>query len=270
MAAAYTEAAATAAREVLLAGRAWASTAHPAVVALVVVAALLTLAAAAQGVKEARYSYIPGPPGYPLLGHMPYLLSEPWLRFAEFAAKYGPVYRLWVFGKLFVVVTDPELVKQIFVTRRAHFPKDKWTYKYFTCVGWGRGWGWGRGDGSPPPPWHFYPTKPPGVNNSCPLQRPSPLPHSPTPAPPHPHPHPRPPRSDILGNGVVTSEGAAWKHKRQLLNPAFNFAALERLQTSVFDQATARLVCVWLKDMGGGGTCSCSVPSHLGHTFGSC
>lgn len=212
MAAAYTEAAAAAAREVLLAGRAWASTAHPAVVALVVVAALLTLAAAAQGVKEARFSYIPGPPGYPLLGHMPYLLSEPWLRFAEFAAKYGPVYRLWVFGKLFVVVTDPELVKQIFVTRRAHFPKDKWTYKYFTCVGWGRGWGWGRGDGSPPTV-AFLPHQATRRQQQLPSAAPLPPPsftntRSPTPTPTLQR-HPGQRRGDVRGRGVEAQAAAA-------------------------------------------------------------
>lgn len=40
---------------------------------------------------------------------------------------------------------------------------------------------------------------------------------------------------------MVTSEGAVWKAKRQLLNPAFNFAALERLQEACFAEATQRL-----------------------------
>ena len=55
------------------------------------------------------------------------------------------------------------------------------------------------------------------------------------------HP-PSAPRRDILGHGVVTSEGPAWKAKRTMLTPAFNFAALERLQANCFDQAAARLV----------------------------
>ena len=46
---------------------------------------------------------------------------------------------------------------------------------------------------------------------------------------------------DILGVGLVTSEGAVWKAHRDLLKPAFHFAALERLH-AVFDAAAQRLV----------------------------
>ena len=66
---------------------------------------------------------------------------------------------------------------------------------------------------------------------------------SPTPADPgRGLPPPARPRRDILGHGVVTSDGPVWKAKRQLLNPAFHFTALERLQVTCFDQATARLM----------------------------
>ena len=46
---------------------------------------------------------------------------------------------------------------------------------------------------------------------------------------------------DILGWGLVTSEGAKWRAHRKLLSPAFHFAALERL-AAVFDAAAARMV----------------------------
>lgn len=81
-------------------------------------------------VIKAKYRHIAGPAEYPIIGHVPYLMKEPWVRFAEFAAKYGPVYKLWVFNKLFVVISDPELVKQVFVTRRQNYPKDAWSYKF--------------------------------------------------------------------------------------------------------------------------------------------
>lgn len=48
---------------------------------------------------------------------------------------------------------------------------------------------------------------------------------------------------DVLGQGIVVSEGARWKHQRTLLSPAFHFAALERLMP-VFEAASARLSCV--------------------------
>lgn len=113
-------------------------------VALVV--AGLALAQAYLLVVAARYRHIPGPPSYPLVGHIPYLVSEPWARFAAFAQRYGSLYKLMVWDKLFVVVSDPELVKQIFVTRRHLYPKDSWSYKFFMCVGRGGGEeGWGVG-----------------------------------------------------------------------------------------------------------------------------
>jgi cytochrome P450 len=46
---------------------------------------------------------------------------------------------------------------------------------------------------------------------------------------------------DILGHGIVTSDGDYWKQQRAMLSPAFHFSALERLQ-KVFDAAAGRLV----------------------------
>ena len=129
----------------LLAG--WAA-AHPRAAAVAgALVALLALLQAYLAVVKARYRHIVGPPGYAFVGHVPYLTQEPWKRFAEFAARYGPVYKLWVFNKLFVVISEPELVKQVFVTRRHVYPKDAWSYKFMMCVGVhvGRGAGCGAG-----------------------------------------------------------------------------------------------------------------------------
>ena len=54
-------------------------------------------------------------------------------------------------------------------------------------------------------------------------------------------------RSDILGRGLVTSEGEVWRAHRKLLSPAFDYRALERLQT-VFEGAAARMRCVITSD----------------------
>ena len=108
---------------------------------LTIVGALVAVAVAAFFVQEAvfavhkrRLSHIPGPRGFPVVGHIPYLLSEPWMRFAAFSTQYGPCYKLWIWHKLFVVIADPVLVKRVFFDKRAIYPKDTWSYKFFECV----------------------------------------------------------------------------------------------------------------------------------------
>jgi hypothetical protein len=103
--------------------------------------------------QKRRLAHIPGPPGYPIVGHIPYLLKEPWMRFAGFTTTYGPLYKLWIWHKLFVVIADPALVKRVFFDRRAIYPKDNWSYKFFECVGGGAG-------SRPPPP-------PPTATGTC-------------------------------------------------------------------------------------------------------
>jgi cytochrome P450 len=43
-----------------------------------------------------------------------------------------------------------------------------------------------------------------------------------------------------LGHGLVTSEGEVWRGHRDILKPAFDFNALERLYP-VFQGASARM-----------------------------
>lgn len=107
-----------------------------AVVGALLVASLAVFLAqeAAFAVHKQRLSHIPGPPGFPIVGHIPYLLSEPWMRFAAFSTRYGPLYKLWIWRKLFVVIADPVLVKRVFFDKRALYPKDAWSYKFFECV----------------------------------------------------------------------------------------------------------------------------------------
>lgn len=53
------------------------------------------------------------------------------MRFAEFAAKYGALYKLWVWNKLFIVVSDPAVVKEMFADKSelGIYPKDQWSYE---------------------------------------------------------------------------------------------------------------------------------------------
>jgi hypothetical protein len=148
------------------AARAYAAAAPVWALALVAVGAALSLLNAWLWLKKAPYRRIPGPSSYFLIGHVPYLVTEPWKQFYRFAMQYGSVYKMWVWDKLFVVVTDPDLVKHVFLTKRHIYPKDAWSYKFFMCVRWPRGGGGGGPDGwrrrRPPrsPPLAFPPRCP--------------------------------------------------------------------------------------------------------------
>lgn len=100
------------------------------------------LAAAVAGLLVAWYAlsaavvawqarHIPGPFPLPFVGHVPYLLGKPWETFHRFARRYGGVYKLWVWNKVFVVVSEPALVADVLSTKRAKYPKDQWSYEYF-------------------------------------------------------------------------------------------------------------------------------------------
>lgn len=45
-------------------------------------------------IMACRVSAVPGPSALPFVGHIPYLLSEPWNRFGEWARKYGDIYKM--------------------------------------------------------------------------------------------------------------------------------------------------------------------------------
>jgi len=154
------------------------SSAMAAAAAAALLAAVIALLLLRDWVLRCRLLRIPSPPGIPLIGHIQYLLSKPWLGFSRFAKELGPVYVLRIWSKPFVVVASADLTRQVLKDAKAKYVKDDWSYSYF---------------------------------------------------------------KDILGHGLVTSEGAVWKAHRRLLSPAFHFAALERLH-AVFDAAANRLV----------------------------
>ncbi|KAI3410212.1 uncharacterized protein J3R85_018904 [Psidium guajava] len=55
----------------------------------------------------------PGPRGVPFLGYLPFLGADLHRKFAELAETYGPIYKLWLGSKLYVVVSSPSLAKEI-------------------------------------------------------------------------------------------------------------------------------------------------------------
>ncbi|EYU29506.1 hypothetical protein ABFS82_04G164700 [Erythranthe guttata] len=55
----------------------------------------------------------PGPRGLPIVGYLPFMKADLHLQFTELAHKYGPIYRLWLGSKLYIVVTCPSLIKQV-------------------------------------------------------------------------------------------------------------------------------------------------------------
>ncbi|CAN0841945.1 Flavonoid 3'-monooxygenase [Linum grandiflorum] len=55
----------------------------------------------------------PGPRGLPILGYLPFLGTELHKSFTELGGIYGPVYKLWLGSKMYVVIGSPSLAKTI-------------------------------------------------------------------------------------------------------------------------------------------------------------
>ncbi|XP_052483632.1 carnosic acid synthase isoform X1 [Gossypium raimondii] len=56
----------------------------------------------------------PGPRGLPIVGYLPFLGTDNLhLSFTELAATYGPSFKLWLGNKLCVVISSPELAKEV-------------------------------------------------------------------------------------------------------------------------------------------------------------
>ncbi|XP_065858003.1 flavonoid 3',5'-hydroxylase 1-like [Euphorbia lathyris] len=63
--------------------------------------------------KKSTPQLPPGPQGLPVLGYLPFLGTFLHKNFTELAAKYGPIYKLWLGNKLCVVISSPSLAKQV-------------------------------------------------------------------------------------------------------------------------------------------------------------
>ncbi|XP_065858898.1 flavonoid 3',5'-hydroxylase 1-like [Euphorbia lathyris] len=63
--------------------------------------------------KKSTDQLPPGPRGLPVLGYLPFLGTFLHKNFTELAAKYGPIYKLWLGNKLCIVISSPSLAKQV-------------------------------------------------------------------------------------------------------------------------------------------------------------
>ncbi|XP_064082744.1 cytochrome P450 18a1-like [Macrobrachium nipponense] len=77
----------------------------------------------------------PGPWGLPIIGFLPFMSNEVHKMFFRLAKKYGQVYRIQVGEKLFVILTDPKVIKEAF--RREEFNVRPSTALYDMFEGYG-------------------------------------------------------------------------------------------------------------------------------------
>ncbi|KAF9442110.1 cytochrome P450 [Macrolepiota fuliginosa MF-IS2] len=67
-------------------------------------------------------NHIPaGPAGFPIIGSHPYLVRNPEFALDRWAKRYGPLYSVWLGNNLFIVVSDPNIAKDLMVTNGAIF-----------------------------------------------------------------------------------------------------------------------------------------------------
>ncbi|KAL0446058.1 UNVERIFIED_CONTAM: cytochrome [Sesamum latifolium] len=63
--------------------------------------------------KKGTSPCLPGPPGLPILGYLPFLQLNLHHQFAELAKTYGPIYKLHLGSKLTIVISSPALIKEV-------------------------------------------------------------------------------------------------------------------------------------------------------------
>uniref|UniRef100_A0A7N1A4F8 Cytochrome P450 n=1 Tax=Kalanchoe fedtschenkoi TaxID=63787 RepID=A0A7N1A4F8_KALFE len=63
--------------------------------------------------KKSRLALPPGPRGLPLVGYLPFLGTELHLTFAKLARIYGPIFKVWVGKKMYVVLSSPDVVREV-------------------------------------------------------------------------------------------------------------------------------------------------------------
>lgn len=116
-----------------------------------------------------------GRPGWPVLGLFPAFRKDPLARLTHTARTAGPLARIPIAGRSYVLVSDPLWIEDILIRNHASFAKV------------------------------------PGLQ----------LPER------------------IMGQGLLTSEGEAWRRQRQIVQPAFRHESLTRYADIVADVAAA-------------------------------
>lgn len=59
------------------------------------------------------------------LGSLPFLSNYPEIALDKWAKKFGPMFSMWLGDQLFVVVSDPQIVKDLVITNGAIFSSRK-------------------------------------------------------------------------------------------------------------------------------------------------
>ncbi|EKM84422.1 hypothetical protein AGABI1DRAFT_104303, partial [Agaricus bisporus var. burnettii JB137-S8] len=67
----------------------------------------------------------PGPIGLPIVGSFPFLTHYPELALDYWAKRYGPLFSMWLGNQLFVVISSPNVAKDLLATKGAVFSSRK-------------------------------------------------------------------------------------------------------------------------------------------------
>ncbi|CAM8946743.1 unnamed protein product [Rhodiola kirilowii] len=76
-------------------------------------AAIICITLLVKGLRKPRLLLPPGPRGLPIVGYLPFLGTDLHLTFKKLADVYGSVYKFHLGNKLCVVLTSPEVVKEV-------------------------------------------------------------------------------------------------------------------------------------------------------------
>ncbi|KAL5261834.1 hypothetical protein ACHWQZ_G007514 [Mnemiopsis leidyi] len=87
-------------------------------------------------INQKKYHHIPGPQPWPIIGNFldikPYLTGSSTVQdcFLKWTLRYGSLFKLWIGNKPWILVSDPEYIKEILCGK--NFPKDP---TYYSPIG---------------------------------------------------------------------------------------------------------------------------------------
>ncbi|CAM8901117.1 unnamed protein product [Rhodiola kirilowii] len=81
--------------------------------ALASAASICILSLIGKALRKRTFPLPPGPLGLPLLGYLPFLGRDPHVTFANLSKVYGPIFKVQLGSKLHIVLSSPELVKEV-------------------------------------------------------------------------------------------------------------------------------------------------------------
>ncbi|OOF93176.1 hypothetical protein ASPCADRAFT_132879 [Aspergillus carbonarius ITEM 5010] len=112
----------------------------PSVWAITAVLGLVIYALLDRHCRDRSGNRIPqGPWGLPILGSFPFLTRYPELTLDYWARRYGALYSIWLGSQLFVIVSDPNIAKDLMITHGKDFSSRKESYVKSQTVFAGRG-----------------------------------------------------------------------------------------------------------------------------------